>query len=294
MKRLSYILLLSIVSVTIGCNAKSMELKNKQNIRVEPCGFDYDVDNYYCKSDKIKIFEKNIGIKPDFNKDYSIIKIDDGKYYRLVALNQKSHIVYPLNYQINKIKAIFNYSNDKDELCVSGDFYSYRDTYIDSKVCFKVIDGAFVKTNIVENISKKNISSGLGFLKTPISSDFFSKCTEDNSNEKCEKLGKSKDRAYSLSELQKISPNLVDLLNDSKINSLNADTFRFLPEVNSNFYSIAEKYIDTDEGSNSEFYLIKIKPELKVEKIGDYYLIENPELISYRDKNGRLVKKNLK
>lgn len=28
-------------------------------------------------------------MQPDFNKDYSVIKIEDGKYYRLAVLNQK-------------------------------------------------------------------------------------------------------------------------------------------------------------------------------------------------------------
>lgn len=294
MKRLLYVLLLSAIGLTVGCNAKSVEPKNNQNIKVEPCGFDYDVDNYYCKIDKIKIFEKNVGMQPDFNKDYSVIKINDGKYYRLAVLNQKSYVVYPLKYQIIKAKASFNYSVGKDELCLAGDLYSYRDTYLNSKACFKIIDGAFVKVNVVENINQKTNNKTLVFLKTPISSDFFSKCTEKNSVKKCEQLENSNNRAYSLSELKKISPDFINVFNDSKIESLNVDTFRFLPELKDSFYSIAEKYIDTDESSSSEFYLIKIKPELKVEKIGDYYSIDSSGVISYKDKNGRLLKKNLK
>lgn len=292
MKKLPYILLV-IAGLTIGCNAKSVEPKNSQNIKVEPCGFDFDVDNYYCKVDKIKIFEKNIGLKPDFNKDYSVIKIDDGEYYRLAALNQKKLVVYPLDYQINKNKASFSYSVKNDNLCVSGDLYAYRNTYLNSKACFRIIDGAFVRASTVENINQQN-NKDLTFIKTPISSEFFSKCTEKNSDKKCEQLEKSNNRAYSLSELEKISPTFLSILNDSKIYSLNVDTFRFLPEVKGSFYSIAEKYIDTDESSSSEFYLIKIKPEIKVEKIGDYYSIDSSGFISYKDKNGKLLKRNLK
>lgn len=293
MKRLPYVLLLSTIGLTIGCNAKSVELKNNKNIKVEPCGFDYDVDNYYCKIDKIKFFEKYIGRQPDFNKDYSVIKIDDGKYYRLAVLNQKSYMVYPLNYQINKVKANFIYSVEKDELCVSGDLYYYRDTYLDSKVCFKIIDNAFVKVSIVENFNKKN-NNNLVFLKIPISSDFFSKCTEKNSVKNCKQLENSNNRAYSLSELKKISPDFINVFNNAKIDLLNADTFRFIPEIKDSFYSIAEKYIDTDDGSRSEFYLIKIKPNIMVEKIGDYYSIDRSGIISYKDKNGRLLKRTLK
>lgn len=57
MKRLIYVLL-SAIGLTVGCNAKSVEPKNLKTIKVEPCGFVYDVDNYYCKKDKLKIYEK--------------------------------------------------------------------------------------------------------------------------------------------------------------------------------------------------------------------------------------------
>ncbi|PRO27168.1 hypothetical protein B9W57_07065, partial [Acinetobacter baumannii] len=101
-------------------------------------------------------------------------------------------------------------------------------------------------------------------------------------------------RAYSFSELEKISPDFINVLNDTKVDSLNVNTFRFLPQFKDSFYAIAEKYIDTDESSSSEFYLIKIKPDLKVEKIGDYYSIDSSGVISYRDKNSKILKKNLR
>lgn len=282
-----------IFSVGLVVSSFCFSKENGQNIKVEPCGFDYDVNNYYCKTDKIKVFEGNIGRKSDFNKDYSVIKIDDGKYYRLVALNQKSYKVYPLNYQINKKKANFNYSVEKDELCVSGDLYSYRDTYLNSKACFKIIDNAFVKVSIVEDISQKNNSNSLVFIKTPISSDFFSKCNEKNPVKKCEQLESSNNRAYSLSELKKISPDFLNIFDNPKVDSLNANTFRFLPKMKDGVYSIAEKYMETDEGTSSEFYLIKLKPTLNLEKIGDYYSIDNYGVITYKDKNGKLLKRNL-
>ncbi|EXB16623.1 hypothetical protein J518_4416, partial [Acinetobacter baumannii 1419130] len=34
------------------------------------------------------------------------------------------------------------------------------------------------------------------------------------------------------------------------MDSLNVNTFRFLPEFKDSFYAIAEKYIDTDESSS--------------------------------------------
>ncbi|MCJ0829419.1 hypothetical protein MN869_13305 [Acinetobacter sp. NIPH1876] len=283
-----------IFSIGLVVSSFGFSKENGQNIKVEPCGFDYDVNNYYCKADKIKVFEKNIGMKPDFNKDYSVIKIEDGKYYRLAVLNQKSYKVYPLNYQINKAKANFNYSAEKDELCISGDLYSYRDTYLNSKACFKIIDNAFVKVSIIEDISQKNNGNNLVFMKTPISSDFFSKCTEKNPVKKCEQLERSNNRAYSLSELKKISPDFLNIFDNSKIDSLNTNTFRFLPKTKDSFYSIAEKYIETDEDSSSEFYLITLKPKLEIEKIGDYYSIDSLGVITYKNKNGKLLKRDLK
>ncbi|ENW07220.1 hypothetical protein ACFQAR_09595 [Acinetobacter beijerinckii] len=233
-------------------------------------------------------------MKPDFNKDYSVIKIDDGKYYRLAVLNQRSYKVYPLNYQINKAKSNFNYSTEKDELCISGDLYSYRDTYLNSKACFKIIDNAFVKVSIIEDISQKNNSNNLVFMKTPVSSDFYSKCAEKNPVKKCEQLERSNNRPYTLSELKKISPDFFNIFYNSKIDSLNANTFRFLPKMKDSFYSIAEKYIETDEDSRSEFYLITLKPKVEIEKIGDYYSIDSSGVITYKDKNGKLLKRYLK
>lgn len=110
----------------------------------------------------------------------------------------------------------------------------------------------------------------------------------------CEKLERSNNKPYTLSELKKVSPDLVVLLNELKVRSLNIDTFRFLPKIGDSFYTIAEKYIDTAEESSSEFYLIKIKPDLQVEKIGDYYSIDSSGIITYKGENGKLLRKKLK
>lgn len=69
---------------------------------------------------------------------------------------------------------------------------------------------------------------------------------------------------------------------------------RFLPKMKDSFYSIAEKYIETDEDSRSEFYLITLKPKVEIEKIGDYYSIDSSGVITYKDKNGKLLKRYLK
>lgn len=73
----------------IGCDAATVKTHTNSKIQVNPCGFDYDIDNYYCTVDKINLYKSNIGHKIDFDKDYTIVKINDGKYVRLVAINQK-------------------------------------------------------------------------------------------------------------------------------------------------------------------------------------------------------------
>ncbi len=83
-------------------------------------------------------------------------------------------------------------------------------------------------------------------------------------------------------------------MSDGKIKDLNVDNFRFISKGNDIVYSIAEKYVDTDEEAKSEFYLIKIKPKLEIEKIGYYYSIDSSGIISYKDEYEKLLKKNLK
>ncbi|MDV8157038.1 hypothetical protein [Acinetobacter bereziniae] len=185
-KQFGILIFLSLFVIT-GCNAKSVEKDTALKLKVEPCSFDYDIENYYCKADKLDLYNKNVGNKANFNKNYTIIKINDGKYYRIVALNQKDLKVYPLKYQID-YKSKFDYSVNNDSLCVTGDFYAYRDDYSHSKLCFKVINGSFVKTNISENLPKINKESNLKKILIPNASNYFLKCLKSNSESKCEKL----------------------------------------------------------------------------------------------------------
>ena len=56
------ILIFSSFFAITGCNAKPVEKDVTSKIKVEPCGFDYDVDNFYCKADKINLYKKMLGI----------------------------------------------------------------------------------------------------------------------------------------------------------------------------------------------------------------------------------------
>ncbi|WP_151766156.1 hypothetical protein [Acinetobacter colistiniresistens] len=131
-------------------------------------------------------------------------------------------------------------------------------------------------------------------IKYPISSNFYSECRENKSEKECRKISDIKDYSYQSTKILKELPVEVSFLSDSKVKDLNVDNFRFISKGNDIVYSIAEKYVDTDEEAKSEFYLIKIKPKLEIEKIGDYYSIDSLGIITYKDNNGNLLKRSLK
>lgn len=131
-------------------------------------------------------------------------------------------------------------------------------------------------------------------IKYPISSNFYSECRENKSEKECRKISDIKDYSYQSMKILKELPVKGRFLLDSKIKDLNVDNFRFISKGNDIVYSIAEKYVDTDEEAKSEFFLIRIKPKLEIEKIGDYYSIDGSGVIEYKDENGKLLKRNLK
>lgn len=285
------LIIFTIVFCICSCNARVPENNTSLNIKVEPCGFDYDIDDYYCKADKIKLYKENLGNNVDYNKDYTVIKITDGKYIRLVALNQKNKMVYPLNYQIGKDKSKIDYSVYSDILCVTGDLYGYRNTYNNSKICFKVVDGDFVKISIDEDInsSKKN---SFQTVKIPNSSEYFSQCLKVLNQTKCEKSSNLENHVYMLDTISKESKNIEKILKSENIRKLSLNGFKFLPELGQSQYLIGEKYKDTDDGVFSEYYLIKIKPDIYVQNLGYFYSIDKQGNLIYKDAGGH--KKNIK
>jgi len=138
------------------------------------------------------------------------------------------------------------------------------------------------------------IEKNIRVIKYPISSNFYSECRENKSEKECKKISDIEDYSYKSTKILKELPVEGRFLSDGKIKDLNVDNFRFISKGNDIVYSIAEKYVDTDEEAKSEFYLIKIKPKLEIEKIGYYYSIDSSGIISYKDEYEKLLKKNLK
>lgn len=146
--------------------------------------------------------------------------------------------------------------------------------------------------SVAKEINK--IEKNIRVIKYPISSNFYSECRENKSEKECKKISDIKDYSYKSTKILKELPVEGRFLSDDKIKDLNVDNFRFISKGNDIVYSIAEKYVDTDEEAKSEFYLIKIKPKLEIEKIGYYYSIDSSGIISYKDEYEKLLKKNLK
>ncbi len=252
----------------------------------------------FCSKERLKDYNnilKNKVSNFDKNKFLMNFKEKNYLYFAVIDLEKLKVFTFPASLSVmSNIKPI-EFSSDSNSFCLNGNFNQYQNSYRAVKTCYTYNNGSFdfkSRGELEKDINNSN--NVIKKLNLPISSDFFSKCREKNSAKKCTQLENSNNRAYSFSELEKISPDFINVLNDTKVDSLNVNTFRFLPQFKDSFYAIAEKYIDTDESSSSEFYLIKIKPDLKVEKIGDYYSIDSSGVISYRVNTSKILKKNLR
>ncbi|KZA15082.1 hypothetical protein LV40_02775 [Acinetobacter baumannii] len=297
MKNTSVSSTMLIVLSILGCSSNTSIAKGINKIDVKDCSIDYDeVD--FCSKERLKDYNnilKNKVSNFDKNKFLMNFKEKNYLYFAVIDLEKLKVFTFPASLSVmSNIKPI-EFSSDSNSFCLNGNFNQYQNSYRAVKTCYTYNNGSFdFKSRVELDKDINNSNNVIKKLNLPISSDFFSKCREKNSAKKCTQLENSNNRAYSFSELEKISPDFINVLNDTKVDSLNVNTFRFLPQFKDSFYAIAEKYIDTDESSSSEFYLKKIKPDLKVEKIGDYYSIDSSGVISYRDKNSKILKKNLR
>lgn len=268
MKNTSVSSTMLIVLSILGCSSNTSIAKGINKIDVKDCSIDYDeVD--FCSKERLKDYNnilKNKVSNFDKNKFLMNFKEKNYLYFAVIDLEKLKVFTFPASLSVmSNIKPI-EFSSDSNSFCLNGNFNQYQNSYRAVKTCYTYNNGSFdFKSRVELDKDINNSNNVIKKLNLPISSDFFSKCREKNSAKKCTQLENSNNRAYSFSELEKISPDFINVLNDTKVDSLNVNTFRFLPQFKDSFYAIAEKYIDTDESSSSEFYLIKIKPDLKVE-----------------------------
>ncbi len=276
MKNTSVSSTMLIVLSILGCSSNTSIAKGINKIDVKDCSIDYDeVD--FCSKERLKDYNnilKNKVSNFDKNKFLMNFKEKNYLYFAVIDLEKLKVFTFPASLSVmSNIKPI-EFSSDSNSFCLNGNFNQYQNSYRAVKTCYTYNNGSFdFKSRVELDKDINNSNNVIKKLNLPISSDFFSKCREKNSAKKCTQLENSNNRAYSFSELEKISPDFINVLNDTKVDSLNVNTFRFLPQFKDSFYAIAEKYIDTDESSSSEFYLIKIKPDLKVEKIGEIFTL---------------------
>lgn len=293
MKKFTCSLFFFTFGIIAGCEAGNVTSMNEINSEnVEHCDFDYDISNYYCKPENLKIYSDYIGKPINFNKEYTVIRIKDGGFYRAVVLNQRNKHIYPLNYQFGK-SSIFSHSQQESDLCIQGDFYGYRDTYENSKICFKMIEGSFVKSSIDELISKNSGAfDKIKFIKIPTHSNVYGECFSHNSEKYCHDWNYGNFYLYSLKEAKDISATMEAALKNEKIQQINLDGIRFIPQVSSKLYGIAEHYIDTDVEDKTLYYLIQFSEPLSVTFIGENYDINPQRMLYYKGSNG--LKKSVK
>ena len=223
-----------IVLSTLVCSSNTSVAKDIKKIDVKDCSIDYDeVD--FCSKERLKDYNnivKNKVSNFDKNKFLMNFKEKNYLYFTVIDLEKLKVFTFPASLSVvSNIKPI-EFSSDSNSFCLNGDFNQYRNSYSAVKTCYTYNNRSFYfKSRVELDKDINNSNNVIKKLNLPISSDFFSKCNEKNSAKKCTQLENSNNRAYSFSELEKISPDFINVLNDTKVDSLNVNTFRFLPQL---------------------------------------------------------------
>lgn len=284
----------SLLIVPIG----ACSLSNANVIQVDDvndCTVDFDSVNF-CKKNNLELYneilKKN---KPNFdnNKYIDSFKYNGVFYFFVVELNKNK--VYTLPNSVTSLKntKTIDFKKNSNNFCLSGNVNQYQNAYRKSKVCYRYENGEF-KLDSTESIVKVSnyIKTDINNTILPTSSDYFSKCLKGKSQRTCDKLSSTENHVYMLNDIKKISPEIVEIINTQKIKNLNLDGFKFIPDNGKSKYIIGEKYQDTDSGTSTYYYLLKIKPNIDVKNIGSDYSIDKQFNLIYKDASGN--KKNLK
>lgn len=258
---------------------------------VNDCKFDFDsVD--FCEKKYLELYNKILKEnKFNFYNDKYIdsFKYNGNFYFFVIELSKNK--VYALPVSVTSLKSIKNvdFENNNNVLCLSGNINQFQNSYRKSKVCYQYENGNFKlkSTKLLDRGSAKNKNTDIKEIILPTSSDYFTKCSKMNSISKCEKLSSIENHVYMLNDVKSMSPEIVGIFNNQKIKNLNLDGVKFLPNIGGSQYLIGEKYQDTDNGSNTFFYLLKIKPNVDVKNIDGFYSIDKNFNLFYKDESGK-------
>lgn len=281
-----YSLLIASVGAFSISNANVIEASD-----VHDCKFDFDSVNF-CEKKYLELYNKILKEKKSnfYNNKYvDSFKYNGNSYFFVIELSKSK--VYTLPVSVTSLKSIKNvdFENNNNVLCLSGNVNQFQNSYRKSKVCYQYENGDFKlkSTELLDGVSSKNKNTDVKEIILPTSSDYFINCSKMNSTSKCEKLSSIENHVYMLNDIKSMSPEIVGIFNNQKIKNLNLDGIKFLPSVGGSQYIIGEKYQDTDNDSNTFFYLLKIKPNVDVKNIGSFYSIDKNFNLFYKDESGK-------
>ena len=281
-----YSLLIASIGAFSISNANVIKVSD-----VNDCKFDFDNVNF-CEKKYLELYNKILKEnKFNFYNDKYIdsFKYNGNFYFFVIELSKNK--VYALPVSVTSLKSIKNvdFENNNNVLCLSGNINQFQNSYRKSKVCYQYENGNFKlkSTKLLDRGSAKNKNTDIKEIILPTSSDYFTKCSKMNSISKCEKLSSIENHVYMLNDIKSMSPEIVGIFNNQKIKNLNLDVIKFLPDVGGSQYIIGEKYQDTDNDSNTFFYLLKIKPNVDVKNIGSFYSIDKNFNLFYKDESGK-------
>lgn len=287
---LAYSLLMAQI---VACSTSNANVINVADVK--ECTVDFDSVNF-CKNSNLKLYNEILKRnRPNFDNDKYIdnFKYNGNYYFFVIELKRSKVYTIPVSVELLKNVKIIDFKKDSNHLCLNGNINQYQNSYRGARVCYQYENGN-LKLDSTEALNevRENNTKGIKTLLLPTASDYFIKCLKINSQNKCEKLSSTENHVYTLNDVQRILPDISGILNNQKIKKLNLDGFKFLPNIGNSQYVIGEKYQDTDNGSNTFFYLLKIKPDIDVKSLGDVYSVDKQFNLSYKDSSGN--KKNLK
>ena len=114
---------------------------------VDTCQYDQS-DINFCSKANIATYKKAfLTQQPNFNQKYILLNIGDRLNHIYVALDTQTGVVFTLkdeisgvqkNYQATGKPPTVSYSVNNRDLCIEGTVNSYRDSYENIWVCYRV------------------------------------------------------------------------------------------------------------------------------------------------------------